>query len=262
MENVLYYIWGTLFIIGISIFVHEFGHLISAKLFGVEVKVFSLGFGPRLFGFKFKETDYRISLLPFGGYVEIESNENIKDSKSFFLKPAWQRFVVLVSGVIINFITAFLALTILIYVSTDNQRKLSPISVLNSAKLSAVLSIEMSSEIISLIDIMVTDEIGAKENIESSTIIFNVSRTAAEAGILNFLIFLIVIINLGLGLLNLMPILPLDGGHVLILGIEKIYGGRLSPKIVSFMQTFGKILILLLIFFALKFDIEMVFFKK
>jgi len=246
MENALYYIWGTLFILGISIFVHEFGHLISAKLFGVEVKVFSLGFGPRLFGFKFKETDYRISLLPFGGYISL--SEETKNPRAFSSKPIWQRVLVMVSGVMINFIIAFLALTILIYVSTDNQKKFSPIPVLNSAKLSAILSIEMSSEIISLIDTMVTNEIGAKENVESSTIIFNVSKAAAEAGILNFLIFLFAIINLSLAITNLIPILPLDGGYVLILGIEKISGRKLSPKIISFMQVGGLVLIFCLYF--------------
>ena len=59
------------FVLGIMIFVHELGHYLMAKFLGIRVDVFSLGFGPRLFGFRRGETDYRISVLPLGGYVKM-----------------------------------------------------------------------------------------------------------------------------------------------------------------------------------------------
>ena len=59
---------GIVLVLGVMILVHEWGHFVVARLFGVRVDVFSIGFGPRLFGFKRGETDYRISALPFGGY--------------------------------------------------------------------------------------------------------------------------------------------------------------------------------------------------
>ena len=58
--------------LGIIIFVHEFGHFITAKAFGMRVFVFSFGFGKRLFGFKWGDTDCRVSLIPLGGYVKLE----------------------------------------------------------------------------------------------------------------------------------------------------------------------------------------------
>src|SRR5438309_12065009 len=61
-----------IFVLGILVFVHEFGHFAVAKLFKVKVEVFSIGFGKRLFGFRRGDTDYRLSLLPLGGYVKMQ----------------------------------------------------------------------------------------------------------------------------------------------------------------------------------------------
>ncbi len=58
-------------LVGVMVIVHEFGHFAVAKLFGVRVEAFSFGFGPRLFGFKYGETDYKVCLLPLGGYVKM-----------------------------------------------------------------------------------------------------------------------------------------------------------------------------------------------
>jgi len=65
-------------VLGVMIFVHEFGHFIAAKWFGVRVLVFSLGFGKRLIGFRKGETDYRVSLLPLGGYVKMAGDDPSK----------------------------------------------------------------------------------------------------------------------------------------------------------------------------------------
>ena len=70
-----------IFVLGILVFVHEFGHYAVAKLFKVRVEVFSLGFGKRLFGFRRGDTDYRISLLPLGGYVKM-AGENPMEART------------------------------------------------------------------------------------------------------------------------------------------------------------------------------------
>lgn len=64
-------IFATLIVLGIMVLVHEFGHFITAKFFGVRVEIFSIGFGKRVIGFKRGDTDYRISLVPLGGYVKM-----------------------------------------------------------------------------------------------------------------------------------------------------------------------------------------------
>jgi len=67
MVSGLYMVVGAALVLGVMILVHEFGHFAAAKLCGVRVEVFSIGFGKRLIGFRRGETDYRISALPFGG---------------------------------------------------------------------------------------------------------------------------------------------------------------------------------------------------
>ena len=102
---------------GPLVFIHEFGHFIVAKYFKIGVPVFSLGFGPRLFGFRRGETDYRVSAIPLGGYVRLagdEADENRCGSPEEFLsRPKHQRFFVFVAGATFNIILAFLTFWLL-----------------------------------------------------------------------------------------------------------------------------------------------------
>src|SRR5215510_11659611 len=66
---------GIVLVLGVMILVHEWGHFIVARLFGVRVDVFSIGFGPRLFGWKRGATDYRVSAIPLGGYVRMAGQD-------------------------------------------------------------------------------------------------------------------------------------------------------------------------------------------
>src|SRR5919206_1723097 len=106
-----------IFILGSAVVLHEFGHFIVAKLFGIRVETFSVGFGPRLFGRKWGDTDYRVSAIPLGGYVKLggdESNaplegagaQNIPPEEMFNLRPRWQRVLVSLAGPIMNILTA------------------------------------------------------------------------------------------------------------------------------------------------------------
>src|SRR3981189_318217 len=68
-------LFGVALVLGVMILVHEWGHFIAARIFGVRVDVFSIGFGPRLFGWKSGATDYRVSALPLGGYVRMAGQD-------------------------------------------------------------------------------------------------------------------------------------------------------------------------------------------
>jgi regulator of sigma E protease len=97
-------------VLGGMIVIHEFGHFIVAKLFGIRVDVFSVGFGKRLFGVKKGDTDYRLSLIPLGGYVKM-AGENLDEQVTgapyeFQSKPKWQRLCVAVAGPVMNILTA------------------------------------------------------------------------------------------------------------------------------------------------------------
>ncbi len=102
-------------VFGLLVFVHEFGHFITAKWSGIRVEEFGFGFPPRLFGIKRGETIYSINWIPLGGFVRMpgENGETTDDAGnydpgSFASKPAWRRAIVLVAGVTMNAILAFL----------------------------------------------------------------------------------------------------------------------------------------------------------
>ncbi|HVE73164.1 MAG TPA: RIP metalloprotease RseP [Thermoanaerobaculia bacterium] len=103
-------ILAVVIVLGFLIFVHEAGHFIFAKLFRVKVLVFSFGFGKRLFGFRKGDTDYRVSLVPLGGYVRMAGDnpeENLAGNPDEFLsKPKWQRFLILFAGPMMNVLIA------------------------------------------------------------------------------------------------------------------------------------------------------------
>ena len=115
MNSFLIAVASMAVVLGIMILVHEFGHYAAAKLFGVRVDVFSIGFGKRLVGFRRGETDYRISALPLGGYVKM-AGENPLESHSgapdeFVSHPRWQRFVIAAAGPAMNILLAIGLLT-------------------------------------------------------------------------------------------------------------------------------------------------------
>ncbi|HLF83303.1 MAG TPA: RIP metalloprotease RseP [Blastocatellia bacterium] len=110
MASFLQMIVVFVLVLGAMVVIHEFGHFIVAKFFGIRVDVFSVGFGKRLWGFKKGDTDYRISLIPLGGYVKM-AGENLDEQRTgapdeFMSKPKWQRLCVAVAGPAMNILTA------------------------------------------------------------------------------------------------------------------------------------------------------------
>lgn len=113
MMTIIYFV----LILGVTVFIHELGHFMFAKRYGVHVYEFSIGMGPKLFKFNRKndETNYCIRLFPIGGFVqmageEVEEDKNIPIEKSLRSKTAFQRFMIMVAGVMMNFILAFVLL--------------------------------------------------------------------------------------------------------------------------------------------------------
>ena len=110
-------------VLGFLIFAHESGHFFVAKFFKVRVLVFSFGFGKRLFGFRRGDTDYRVSLIPLGGYVRMagdtpeEKEDN--DPAEFLSKPKWQRFLILLAGPAMNILIAIAFLAIISMVGME-----------------------------------------------------------------------------------------------------------------------------------------------
>ncbi len=118
----LHDVWWYLVLIGVMILVHEMGHYWAARLFDVKIEAFSFGFGPRLFGFKHGETDFRFCAILFGGYVKMageqfgdmsdpgDQNAN-NDPRNFLAKPRWQRMIISFAGPAINLVLAVALMT-------------------------------------------------------------------------------------------------------------------------------------------------------
>ena len=129
-ENILW----LLVLIGVMIMIHELGHFWAARYFDVKVEAFSLGFGPRLFGFRRGETDYRVSAILIGGYVKMagdvvpveqamtadspsalalpaSAGNGADDARSLLAKPRWQRVIIAAAGPIMNVVLAVSILT-------------------------------------------------------------------------------------------------------------------------------------------------------
>jgi regulator of sigma E protease len=120
LHDVVVAIVAFIVLIGVMVVVHEFGHFAVAKLCGVRVESFSVGFGPRLFGIKRGDTDYKICLLPLGGYVKMtgenpSEGEPVNDPGAFTSHPRWQRMLIGLAGPVANFILAFVLMVFYYY---------------------------------------------------------------------------------------------------------------------------------------------------
>ena len=158
-----------LIIFSLLIFVHEGGHFILSKLFGVSVSEFGFGYPPRIWGKKFKGTLYSINLIPFGGFARIKGTEGefsgVGDADSFAIQPMWKRVVITAGGVLGNFILAWVLFAILFVtgnptpagkVYVEEVAEDSPVAVVGIAAGDYILSfegekVETSDELIALI---------------------------------------------------------------------------------------------------------------
>lgn len=108
-------VWWLLVLIGVMILIHELGHYWAARFFDIRVETFSFGFGPRLFGFRKGETDFRFSAILFGGYVKMvgeqPGEDTANDPRGFLAKPRWQRLIVVLAGPVMNMVLAVALLT-------------------------------------------------------------------------------------------------------------------------------------------------------
>jgi regulator of sigma E protease len=119
-------------ILGLSILVglHEMGHLLAAKAFGMRVEKFSIGFPPKIWGKQFGETEYSIGAIPLGGFVKISGmvDESLDVASlsaepepwEFRAKPAWQRLIVMMGGIVVNVITGMLIFISLVFVNGES----------------------------------------------------------------------------------------------------------------------------------------------
>lgn len=118
LSNIL----AFLLVVGVIIFVHELGHFLAARLFRIKVKVFSIGIGSRLWGFERGGTEYRLAMVPLGGYVAfsgIDPANPSGDAGDFIAKPRWQRMVVLLAGPAANVVLSIALIAVVLTTGTE-----------------------------------------------------------------------------------------------------------------------------------------------
>jgi regulator of sigma E protease len=154
------YIIAMLIVLSVLVFVHELGHFLAAKMFGVRVERFSIGYPPRLFGIQIGETDYCISATPLGGYVKLsgmidESMDTEQMNKppqpyEFRAKPTYQQFIILIAGVVMNFLLAVVILGGLVYKNGEPYNPTTKIGYVAEGSIADSLGVQPFDEIVSI----------------------------------------------------------------------------------------------------------------
>jgi len=193
-------------VIGLLIAIHEYGHLLAAKLCRIPVSRFSIGFGPKLFGFKLAETSYWFSLIPLGGYVLPALGD-----ADFRQLPTYKRITFALGGPIANITAAFVGL----FVIGLSQLSLRPIQAVSFAATQLVIGVQQQLYGLSTLFV----DFKQLSGIVGIVAVGGTQFGSTLAGLLTFS----VLINISLAVLNLLPLPPLDGGRILFCILEKIY---------------------------------------
>ncbi len=150
--TVVLYAVLMILVLGVLVFIHEFGHFITARRFGVTIKEFAVGMGPKLFSWKSKkyETIYALRLLPIGGFVSMAGeDEESDDENAFCNKKVWKRMIIVVAGALMNLILGFLlVMTIVLF----------------QGKIGSTTVAQFKDDAVSSSQLMVGDEILKVEN--------------------------------------------------------------------------------------------------
>lgn len=198
-KNLLYML-GGLGGISLVIIIHECGHFLFAKLFGVPTPLFSLGFGPALIKIPFGETIFQIALLPIGGYVEM-------NPQALAAQPYAQQMIIILAGILFNLLFAY---GILWYYAKEPKQIIPMIRCVGEATAHIMNEQKQTSRLIGPIGI-----------------IHLIGKSIAISAELFWLI--LAMISLNIGLFNLIPLPFFDGGRAVILTIE-VLTGRIASE--------------------------------
>src|SRR5438552_3856661 len=233
--------------LGALVAFHEFGHFWVARRCGVKVLKFSIGFGPKLAGRQIGETEYVISAIPLGGYVKMLGEDlgdevSAEDKKrSFAHAPLLKRTAIVAAGPIFNLLLAYLIFTAWLAAG-------GPLFVPSFADLASNVEAVVPGSPAEAAGLRKGDKIGGPLTLAK------ISGDAATQGFSNYA-FLIAILSINLGVLNLLPIPVLDGGHLAFFAIEAVKRRPLSIRSRELAQQVGIFLLICLMLYAFRHDI-------
>ena len=237
----------TLIILNVLIFVHELGHYVAARLAGVHVNEFAIGFGPAIFSFMRNNTTYSLRLVPLGGFCSLqgmeEKDDEVNEEGNFLDKPILWRMFIIVAGPLMNLITAIVIFIILILVFFR-----APIGVAIVGSLQEFWYI-LQIIFVALRDIFVVGTAELTGPVGVVNIVGEVAQTY------DMLLFLTAVISINLGIMNLLPIPGLDGSRAVFLLIEAIQKRPINPKREAFIHGLGLMFLLIVMVFVTYQDI-------
>ena len=223
MIGVFINIIKIVFLLGFLVLIHEGGHYIVAKMCKIQVNEFSIGFGKILFEKKIGNTKYQLRLIPIGGFVNMEGEEEPSEKEGSFSNASTvKKIAIVLAGGIVNIIFGLFVYFILALQITDFRN--------------AILSTgDFILGIIDNLKILFTGGI-KPENLMG---IVGISEIAIKTTSLQNYIYILALISLSLGITNLLPFPPLDGGKVIIYLIEAVRKKALSQKVEYILQSIG-----------------------
>ena len=330
---------SAVFVFGLLVLVHEWGHFITAKMTNMRVDEFAIGFGPKLISWQKGETLYALRAIPLGGFnriagMDLDEEENDAGDRAYFKRPIWARMVVILAGSVMNFVLPVILFFLIFlcvgvqtpstepivgavmanrpaasaglmagdritsingqtinewanisevfkdsagkpfevtYLRGDESRHTTVIPVLDESSNRVVIGIQgsvISQEVsigeaaslsvektwrifkamLEALAMLVTKE-GASSELSGPIGVAQMAGEVAQHGfipLLNFAAFL----SLNLGIVNLLPVPALDGGHFITLVIEAVRGKQMSKKAMYYIQAVGVVILMSLMIFA------------
>ncbi|MBR3673236.1 MAG: site-2 protease family protein [Clostridia bacterium] len=228
-----------IFLLGFLILIHESGHFFVAKLCKIRVNEFAIGFGPTIFKKQGKVTKYALRLIPLGGFVSMEGEEERSTKEGSFSEASIiKRIAIVMAGGLVNIIFALIMFWVLSVIAIGFKDSFSNVGFFIKETIKNVIQIFTGK-------VTVDDMVGP---VGISNVI---SKTS---GLFDF-VYIMTIISLSLGVTNLLPFPPLDGGKVVLLIIEAIRKKPLSQKVEVAIQSVGFLALITLSIFVTYNDI-------
>ena len=231
-------------LLGFLVLIHEGGHFFVAKLFKIKVNEFAIGFGPTIFTKEKGETKYALRLIPLGGFVSMEGEEERSEKEgSFSMASIPKRIAIVAAGGLVNIIFGVLLYYIISSIA------------FNSIYLGLIDTKDFIFSIFDSIRLLFTGNI----TMDQMTGIVGISDIVVNTnGIMNYL-YIMALISASLGITNLLPFPPLDGGKIVIYLIEAIRRKPMKEEIELRIQSLGFSLLIILAIYVTYNDIIRIF---
>lgn len=242
-----------IFLLGFLILIHETGHFVVAKKLGIVVNEFAIGFGPKIFSKTKDGTNYEVRLIPLGGFVNLEGEEEHSEKEGSFNKAKVNdRFKVIIAGALVNILFGIVLIVLIVQV---RYMMIINSNLLEALKYSINVAGSIIVEFFKSLFLLFTGNLDINNFTGPIGISQMVSKTS---GFVEFA-YLLSMVSISLGFTNLLPILPLDGGKALLIIIEAIRKKKLSKKTEEIIATIGLFIIMTLTVICTVNDVTRIF---